>query len=527
MQTHDVANHLLTRLSPYLPEACTQILATSPSLRDISPSPYEVLAYKLTSAVLSIGIRYSQYRSKVAELVSEYVAEWTDAASSLSADKFEDDDRVEFTPDSDLVRVMTLSMSLLGFLNAAGELSHFWTPYEQLQLVESIQTALTEKFLITFETALSVVRNNRYSQHGLREWKRYTKCYAAAGQPLGAMILHNAFLKVATACATSLVRKPGSDANETVLDYLRSSHRKGDVLRATAEDALAEGLSQIAVQEIERLENDMDYLQRVGSAWQQHLAAAVKAKVLTSFLCCAVYNQEIADPDVLMTWLDTTLNDPVQIADPALASTVLKSISVLAKLSPSLATVLGRSLPRTIVQGRFDSQTATIAADCLAAVLSCLPQDASITTLYSLGNVLSADAVPENNASASPSLNGAAKATRSTGVYSHQAAGSAISLVPSDIDEPTHVYTTVVQTIGSIARSSKDEKIIALALSMLGQKIGRASKLVDAKIVAESARLGICSGPNELRLLLKLYNRLSQDALLKDDKPMLQAVSYS
>lgn len=528
VQSISVAQQLLGPFSTYLPETCAQVISPSPTLRDITPSPYEALSHNLTSALLSIGLRHESLRPKVAAIVSSYLEEWSRAASFLSAEQFEDDDRTDFSTDSDLARVMTLSMSLVGFLNGAAEYASFWDPYERLQLVEKIRAALSEKFLICFETALSVVRNTRYSQKSLREWKHYTKHYATIGQPLGAMVLHDAFMKVVVACASLLVHQSAKDSPQSILDYLQGSpHPKHDMTKAAAEDALCEGLAQIAIQEMERLDNDLEYLQRVGSAWQQRLASTDKAKVIISFLCCAVHSLESTDSDLLMSWLDTTLNDPVQMADATLASTVLKSMAVLAQLSVPLASRLGRSLPRTIVQGGFDSRTATTAADCLASILSVLPQDAIITTLYSLGNILSAGSVPERNVTASPSMNGGPKTARNTGLYSQQAAGSAISLTPSDINEPSQVHTTIVHTIGSIARRCKDEKIIGLALSMLIQKINRGSPVVDATIIMESALLGIHSGPNELKSLLKLYSKITHEALLRDDQHgplMLEAV---
>ena len=274
---------------------------------------------------------------------------------------------------------------------------------------------------------------------------------------------------------------------------------------------------------MERLENDLDYLERVGSPWQQRQAASVKAKVLTTYLCCAVYDDDVADSELLMSWLESALNDPAQMTGFDLPSTVLKSMAVLAKLDSSLASSLGRTLPRAIVQGGFDEKTSAVAADSLAAVLSLLPQDAIITTLYSLGNVISSASVPERATGPTLSVNGNSKSRN--GVYSHDVTGSAISLTPSDVEEPFHVHITVIQTVVLVARNCKDEKITALALSMLVQKIGRASRAVDARIITDSALLGIHSGPGEFRNLLKHYNKLCHDALIKDDKSTLHAVS--
>jgi phosphatidylinositol 4-kinase len=276
---------------------------------------------------------------------------------------------------------------------------------------------------------------------------------------------------------------------------------------------------------MERLENDLDYLQRVGSVWQLRLAFDVKAKIMTTHLCCTVYDEDIADTDLLLTWLDATLNDEPQTAYLNLASTALKAMSILAKGSPDLASNLARSLPRVIVQGGFDDHTATVAAESLASILSHLTQDAIITTMYSLGNVLSAGTVPERTTSNSPALNGTIRNSKNLDIYQQQTTGSTISLTPSDADEPHLVYATVVQTIVSIARSCQDEKITALALSMLVQKIGRTTRPIDEKIIAESALLGLQSGPSELKTLLKLYDKLSHDAIVKGDSATIEAVS--
>ena len=468
-------------------------------------------------------MRHDKLRPQVSAIISRYLKGWFAAAAELSADQFDDDDRVDFEPDGELARVMTQSMSLLGFLNAAADYAKFWNAHERLQFIEDVRASLTENFLIAFETALSVVRNARSHQHGLREWKRYAKHYALIGRPLGAMILHDAFLKVVVACASLLVDSSERNPQDDVLDFLRKSHTNKQRLQDHSEDELADGLTRIAVEEMERLENDLDYLQRVGSAWQQRQAASVKAKVLTTYLCCTIYDDEIAEPDVLMTWLDTAINDPAQTADLTLASTVLKSMAILAKMSSSMASGLGRSLPRIIVQGGFDHRTASVAADCLASVLSLLPQDAIITTLYSLGNIISAGPVADRDVTASPALNG--KVSRATGMYKQQAAGSEISLAESDLDEPHHVHTTIVQTVVSVANNCKDEKITALALNMLIQKLSRASKIVVAKIITDSALLGIHSAPAEFRALLKLYSKVAHDALVTDDESNLEAVS--
>ncbi|KAF2730403.1 hypothetical protein EJ04DRAFT_579874 [Polyplosphaeria fusca] len=526
VQSPKIAEQLFERLSPYLPDSCAQVFAPSPGLRDIEPSPYEILTRELVSAILAIGISHEHVRRHVIATITRYINGWSETAAQLSAEQFDGDDQVDFAANGELARVLTLGISLLGFLDAVAEHTSFWEAQERLEIVQEIRAGLSEKFLIAFETALSVVRNARHHQQGLREWKRYAKHYAAIGRPLGAMILHDAFLKVVVASASLLVKPVGLETakHTPILDYLRGLYKSDDIPRSSSEDSLAEGLATVSIEEMERLENDLDYLTRVGSAWQQRQAAGVKAKVLTTYLCCAVYDEDIADTDLIMSWLDTTLNDPIQTADHGLATTVLKSMPVLAKTNGDIASSLSRSLPRVIVQSGFDEQTASVAAECLASVLSMLPQDAIITTLYSLGNVISAAPVADRSSAASPSLNGGGKASRATGVYSHHTTGSAISLTPSDLEEPHQAHTTIVHTVVSVARSCKDVKITALALSMLVQKIGRASRVVDGKIITDIALLGVHSGLGDFKALLKLYTKLCHDSLAKNDQATLDAV---
>lgn len=526
VQSVSVATPLLERLSYHLPSVFRYTLSTSSRPEAIEPSPHEVLSYHLTSAILTLGHRHG-LQAQATAAVTEYIHAWTGAAQTLSADQYDNDDNNEETAEhGDVARVMTQSLSLLGFLSAAAEHADFWKAFDRLQFLENVRATLSEKFLVVFETALSVVRNARSHQHGLLEWKRIVKHYAANARPLGAMILHDTFLKLVVASASLLVERDQRTAKDGILEHLQSLEEINPAVRDMAQEALAEGLTKIAIEEMERLDNDLDYLQRVGSAWQQRQASSAKAKALVTYLCCTIYDQDVANAELMAAWLDNVLNDPAQSADHDLASTVLRSMAILAKVSPPLASTLGRSLPRVIVQANFDRRTTSVAAAALAAVLSLLPQDVIITTLYSLGNIISTGPTMDRNVPMSPTMNGTNKESRTGGVYNHQH-GSAISLTPSDIEEPHYVHTTVVETVVSVARSCKDEKITALALSMLVQKVGRASKVVDAKIITDAALLGIHSPPGEFKALLKLYSKLAHDALVKEDSTLLQAVSTS
>lgn len=95
-----------------------------------------------------------------------------------------------------------------------------------------------------------------------------------------------------------------------------------------------------------------------------------------------------------------------------------------------------------------------------------LSKDAVITTLYTLGNVLS----PGNERGLPGGPNGDGQ--DSSQIYAgRQSTGSSISFQFSGEEESAIVQGNVVQAICEIASACKDEKITGLAQSMLAQKI--------------------------------------------------------
>ncbi|TIA45992.1 phosphatidylinositol 3, partial [Aureobasidium pullulans] len=515
------AERLLQQITPYLSEAQNQTFRPSPFLRHVHPSPWEVLVQEVASALLNIGIKHSSLRSQVVTSIINTIDAYVHQGQNI--------DRLDTSEDSALdidnaSRTITFSVSLLGLLSALAEKPQVCTVQERARIIYKLQTLYSEKFMVTIEGTLSSVRNS----HGIhmKEWKRLLRVYASMGRPLGAMLLQHAFTQYLASSAAIMVTPSEFSRDEQVLDYLLQQTPQSLSGYEGVDGSSLEKLTELLTEIVSLLDADADYLQ-VSSAWQQQLAFSTKASCLISFLCCSLANEDIADADVLMAWLDGILTDPVQLADERLASVTLKCMAILAKTFKAFASNLARSLPRFIVQGRMTSDTVVIAANCLADVLQLLPQDLVISTLYSLGNVLSTG--PSTNR-ANTSLfidgNGTANGTMNGSVtsYTQQPTGSSISLVTNDDEETVLVHAAVVEAIVAIARKCHDERITALAISMLVQKIGRVNLAVDAKIIMGSAALGSQSEPNDFRPLLKLYARLVTDALASDNNVSLQAV---
>ena len=426
----------------------------------------------------------------------------------------------------DAIRTATIAIALIGFLDAASAQTDFWRTGGRLALIQRVRDLLTDDFLTAVEGAFSSIRNAHASDRSAKEWKRYLKHYAAKGRPLSADLLQRSFMWLLVS-ATSLL--------STEAKVLRSAHildlfmSKDGLLRAgnTSPDAdfrSLETYATIASEEMERLEQGADFVS-MGSMSQQKLAYAVKASAMISFLNCSMLNEDAADPEILMGWLEESLLDPIQMLDNTLASTVLKCMAVICRLDSSYASKVSRLLPRFIVQTVPQGDIVATASTCLAFVLQMLSHDAVITTLYTLGNVLSPTS---DQAVASGFSNELSpdSATISNGIYQggRQSNGSSISLALQEGEDTSAVYANIVQAICGIASKCNDEKIIALAQAMLLQKLTKINQSVDSQIIMGAAMLSLSGGQLEFRSLLRLYSKICRSALDDEMDSILVAV---
>lgn len=517
------AGSLLKQLSSYLSEAYAQSIETPVFPKRFEPSPLEALSFSLSSAILSIGFNHPSLKAQATLALQSYVEKWSKAAFSLSPSQIDGGELDEHVHEEEIVEVMMLVVSLQGYLSAVTEKVHFWNALDRLKLVQLISSALSSQFMITVEVALSIVRNSQKRHGRLRDWKRISKHYSAVLRPLGASLLQYSFMELVSRSASILI-VPTDDVNNTkILEKLMSAARIPKPLET--ENLPLEELVTITLDEMKLLDNDSDFLQ-LRAPWQKQLSFRIKAKTLLTFLCCSILNQDLAEPELLMSWLEETLWDPVQMADEVLAETVLRCMAVLSKLSAPMATDLSRLLPRFIVRGGLTPQVASVVAQSLANVLKMLPSDAVITTLYSLGNVLSASASNPDRGSVIFHIDDETSKSNTLGEsYNQRTTGSTISLLINNEDEKSIVHSNLVKTIVQIATIYNDENVIDLARSMLIQKGGTVDQATDLQIIEQAAKLGIQGSSNDFRALLNVYSKLCRDAISQKNFSVIEAVS--
>lgn len=519
----DNADRLLRQLSPYLLEAHAQAISPSPFLRLIEPSPWEALSCNLTSALLAIGIRHPDLRDSVFVCITGYLRNCISTVNIASGSQPRSEGSGSDNDIEEKLELAAVSVSLLGFLEAASLYTNFYTISESYDLVELLRQILDENLMVSVEGVFSSIRTSERTARGLMDWKSYTKRYAASGRPLGATLLQRGYMRLLVSCSSLQVSSAKKLQKTDIFEILAAQENFTPHEQHHATTSLMELLSDVAMESMRLLEDGSDYLQ-LGSAWQQRLAFAVKAHTLQTFLNCMVVDEEVADADIILSWLEDTMADPIQMADDTLACVVLKSMAVIAKLSPAIASNLGRSLPRFVVQGGIKGQTVIVAARTLTLILRMLPQDAMITGLYSLGNVLSARTGTERAVGSSDLPNGTTNSSKATTQYTQHSTGSAISLDLSGEEETSAAYGNIVRTIVSIATTCQDDKTTALAQSMLIQKLGRVSLTVDLHIITETARLATVGDVVEFKSLLKLYARLGHDAIIRGNQILSDTV---
>lgn len=518
------AEQLVARLTTYLPEAHSQVFTVSPYLHEVKPSPWTALTFQLTNALLIIGIKFPTLKGAIGECVRTYIKNCAQSSTSLSSITYDASDASK--NEQDAADTAMVTVSIMGFMEASALHENFWTSFERVDLIRRLQDMLSEKFLVCVETALSTIRTARHVSSSLRDWKRYLKRYATKGSPLGAMLFQQGFMRLVLACTSRLLVDEDAIESGDLLDqYIAGVHLERAISQEIDDDML-EYLVELMGDQMRVLEDGSDYLQ-LGSAWQQRLAFSVKAYALEAFLHCMVLDEEIADAEVLFGWLEDAITNQVQMADLNLADIVLKSLAVVAKYMPESAANFARILLRFITQGTSQPKSVTIAAQSLAHILRLLSQDAVITTMYSLGNVLSSQQSQDKdrahqNLSPSPEVNGHQNSLSSS--IGRMRTGSVISLSMSGDEETSLVCGNVAHAIVVIATSSKDSRITTLAQTLILQKIGKVNLAVDARIIEEAAMLAVTGKENEFNALLRFISRLHNDAVQQGNSILFEAV---
>lgn len=218
----------------------------------------------------------------------------------------------------------------------------------------------------------------------------------------------------------------------------------GGVPQANADKSAAvEPLADLAAEGVALIEDGAEYAR---AEWQQNLGFSVKAHALTSYACCAFLSGSMAESQLLNRWLATAIADGAQMASEDLAAATLKILAISTKDDERAASNFISALHKFIIEGGPSAATTKVAGKCLAYVLRFQPQDATITTLNTLGHVLS---------SSNPG-----RALKAGQLQPFEMGASTLSLVGAGgEDEKQGVYASVIETVVEIVEVCGDEKV--------------------------------------------------------------------
>lgn len=256
------------------------------------------------------------------------------------------------------------------------------------------------------------------------------------------MLLQHEFMKFLTASTALLVVDTPVPQTQQILDAMMSE--RGVPQANTEKSSAVEPLADLAAEGVALIEDGAEYAR---AEWQQDLGFSVKAQALISYSCCAFLSGTLAESSLLSRWLATTISDQAQMANEDLASATLKIMAIVSKNDERSAPNFISTLHKFIVEGAPNQTTTKFAGKCLAYVLRFQPQDATITTLNTLGHVLSS-ANPERALKAG-----------TLQPFDQVPMGSTLSLVSNGEDEKQSVYSSVIETIVEIVDNCKDEKV--------------------------------------------------------------------
>lgn len=475
----------------------------------------------MTSALLCLGNHDEDIYETVAANISAFLNACARAIDSVPQGRGSEADEADL---EDAAHIATMAVSLLGFLEAAAAQADFWRTGSRLALVQRLQKLLNENTLVAVEKAFSTIRNSHSSDRTTKEWKRHLRNYLDHGRPLGAILLQQGFMTFVASSTSLLVAEVSALKKNHILDLLMKGEGLLRPVTARSGDGDTGSVStyaRIIVEQLSFLDADADFIQ-MGPTSQQRIACAIKASGIISYLNCARLNEAAADTETLMGWLEETVTDLYQMADENLASVVLRALALICRMAPTYGASTSRLLSRFIVKGAAPSGIVVTASQCLAFILRMLSTDAVITTLYTLGNVLSPSTEQNGRVKHDFGIDDGGDSQVYNG---RQSTGSSISLQLNGEEETSKVYMNVIDAICGIATACNDDKISALAQSILLQKYDRISPLVDARVITGAAVLSLSSGQLEFRSLLKTFARVSHFAVVENQTAIIDAVS--
>ncbi|KAK9458076.1 hypothetical protein V1511DRAFT_465025 [Dipodascopsis uninucleata] len=496
------AKSLMKELRIYYSDIFRQQFVPSPLLRELTPSPWEYVTYALTVAIADIGQSFADLRGEIMDLLCKYMLNLK-AGTDAIAEPY------------DFNIIFPLIFSLRGFMSAICSRPFFHEESgDQYKLLCLLNDIFVNDLATRFDECLSSLQSSENESL----WLKYQKIYASSDKILGSLPLRLCYIETLRhIVGRRIVTDKSIGYSKEYVSFL-GCLISGTRMNAYVDDFQKKTLqlcTEIALDTIKNIEDSVEYMEYSNDKLISTVFA-IKASAM-EILCFSTLLDMYSSSDMIAIIESTLLNED-QLVDQVLVTTLFKIMALLCRLNPDIGSSLTRIFPRLIVRYNATKEIIESGTVCVAYALQFLSEDAVISTLYTLSNILVG--VPDRASPHGPP----SVRSRYTGLERITSMGSNISLLSGSEEENNIILENVIHGMAEIVEHYEDAKITALAISVLMQKIGRVNAFIDRVIVIGLSGLSLTGIDRDFKTVLKLYSRLCAEAVANGDTKMKEAI---
>lgn len=481
----DQALKLVRLLGRYLCENPLQKYVNSCSIRDIKPSPWQVVTKYLTRAVLALG---HKFRGAIFQESQSILSRYLDISINLFQTEPTFEDQAVFFP---------VLFSVQGFFEALTSQISI-VPHSFIQkLLLKVKEIFTTEFLLKIETtvakystilttddstALSALRKNNLQSGGL-VWSYYVEVYFRCNQQLGAMQVNSYLCEFARA-VTSKIIKTNNKPNTFLIDKLFGTEKlpnltdqQSDILNMVTDFALAQ---------INSLDEGADYIE-LASPERIDLAYFMKASAL-QIIGVAVYYKNF-NSDEAVKFVVSSMSHDHGMSNYGLSVTIFKLASLLCLFNNEIGGIIIKYFSYFITIHTVTSHLVRECANTLVFGLKTFSQDVVVSTIYTLINALAIEhdtSIAKSNPEQS-SFSG----SDVTAANGYQAS----------------LFRNSITAVVAIASTYGDPQIAGLACTVLNQKLN-SSPALDREVSLGMCDLAMYVNEKEFRTIWKSFSLL-------------------
>lgn len=488
IQDSTQASKLLRILGRYLCENSSQQYVNSCSIRDITPSPWQVVSKCLTRAILALEHKFEAQLSKEAQsILSRYLEI---VISAFQYDMTYEDQSVFFP----------LLFSVQGFFEAlTAQISV--VPYSFIQkTLLKCKDIFTTEFLLKIETTVAkysaVLSRDKFNSNHVSKtdsvhtgdlaWSYYVQVYFLSNLQLGAMQLSSHIFEFARA-ATAKIIETSSKKDSSLIDKLLGTAKLRDLTDQQSD--ILQIATDFALSQINSLDEGADYIE-LASPERIELAYSMKASAL-QIVGVAVYYKHLSS-DEAVKLVVSSLSHEYGMSNYGLSVTVFKLASLLCIFNDEIGGIIIKYFSHFITITSVSAELVKECANTLVFGLKTFSQDVVVSTIYTLINALSVEHdVPSNHSK-----------------NIHEQSSASVSGA-DDLPESYHValFRNAITAVVAIASTYGDPQIAGLACTVLNQKLN-SSPALDREVALGMCDLVMFVSEKEFRTIWKSFSIL-------------------